>query len=291
MKSMTGYGRGESENGELRLTVEIKTVNNRYCEIIIKQPRQYMALEDKIKKYISAHIERGRVEVFINTKEKAEKTGEIKINFAQALAYDKALAQLSKEVGTEYQPDVYHLFNLPDVICHEDSEEDLDAIWLMLEEALKEALAQHLQMRQKEGDLICADMLQKLQNLENFAAEVEKRAPMVAENYREKLTSRLNEVLGAAELDQERLAQEVAIFGEKCCIDEELVRLKSHFTQFREIITAKGPVGRKLDFLIQEMNRETNTIGSKANDLAITSAVVEMKSELEKLREQVQNIE
>ena len=123
MKSMTGYGRGESENGELRLTVEIKTVNNRYCEIIIKQPRQYMALEDKIKKYISAHIERGRVEVFINTKEKAEKTGEIKINFAQALAYDKALAQLSKEVGTEYQPDVYRLFNLPDVICHEDSEE------------------------------------------------------------------------------------------------------------------------------------------------------------------------
>lgn len=291
MKSMTGYGRGESENGELRLTVEIKTVNNRYCEIIIKQPRQYMALEDKIKKYISAHIERGRVEVFINTKEKAEKTGEIKINFAQALAYDKALAQLSKEVGTEYQPDVYRLFNLPDVICHEDSEEDLDAIWLMLEEALKEALTQHLQMRQKEGDLICADMLQKLQNLENFAAEVEKRAPMVAENYREKLTSRLNEVLGAAELDQERLAQEVAIFGEKCCIDEELVRLKSHFTQFREIIAAKGPVGRKLDFLIQEMNRETNTIGSKANDLAITSAVVEMKSELEKLREQVQNIE
>ena len=279
MKSMTGYGRGESENGELRLTVEIKTVNNRYCEIIIKQPRQYMALEDKIKKYISAHIERGRVEVFINTKEKAEKTGEIKINFAQALAYDKALAQLSKEVGTEYQPDVYRLFNLPDVICHEDSEEDLDAIWLMLEEALKEALTQHLHMRQK------------LQNLENFAAEVEKRAPMVAENYREKLTSRLNEVLGAAELDQERLAQEVAIFGEKCCIDEELVRLKSHFTQFREIITAKGPVGRKLDFLIQEMNRETNTIGSKANDLAITSAVVEMKSELEKLREQVQNIE
>ena len=291
MKSMTGYGRGESENGELRLTVEIKTVNNRYCEIIIKQPRQYMALEDKIKKYISAQMERGRVEVFINTKEKAEKTGEIKINFAQALAYDKALAQLSKEVGTEYQPDVYRLFNLPDVICHEDSEEDLDAIWLMLEEALKEALTQHLQMRQKEGDLICADMLQKLQNLENFAAEVEKRAPMVAENYREKLTSRLNEVLGAAELDQERLAQEVAIFGEKCCIDEELVRLKSHFTQFREIIAAKGPVGRKLDFLIQEMNRETNTIGSKANDLAITSAVVEMKSELEKLREQVQNIE
>ena len=231
------------------------------------------------------------MEVFINTKEKAEKTGEIKINFAQALAYDKALAQLSKEVGTEYQPDVYRLFNLPDVICHEDSEEDLDAIWLMLEEALKEALTQHLQMRQKEGDLICADMLQKLQNLENFAAEVEKRAPMVAENYREKLTSRLNEVLGAAELDQERLAQEVAIFGEKCCIDEELVRLKSHFTQFREIIAAKGPVGRKLDFLIQEMNRETNTIGSKANDLAITSAVVEMKSELEKLREQVQNIE
>ena len=289
MKSMTGYGRGESENGELRLTVEIKTVNNRYCEIIIKQPRQYMALEDKIKKYISAHIERGRVEVFINTKEKAEKTGEIKINFAQALAYDKALAQLSKEVGTEYQPDVYRLFNLPDVICHEDSEEDLDAIWLMLEEALKEALAQHLQMRQKEGDLICTDMLQKLQNLENFAAEVEKRAPMVAENYREKLTSRLNEVLGAAELDQERLAQEVAIFGEKCCIDEELVRLKSHFTQFREIITTKGPVGRKLDFLIQEMNREANTIGSKCSDAQMAQNVVNLKSEIEKMREQIQN--
>lgn len=291
MKSMTGYGRGESENEKIRLTVEIKTVNNRYCEIIIKQPRQYMALEDKIKKYISAHIERGRVEVFINTKEKIENAGEIKINYAQALAYNKALAQLASELRVEYQPEVYRLFNLPEVICHEDDEEDLEEVWAMLEEALAQALAQHLQMRQNEGNLILSDMLQKLQALESLAQKVSERAPMVAENYRQKLTSRLEEVLGANELDQDRLLQEVAIFGEKCCIDEELVRLQSHFAQFKDIVTAQGSIGRKLDFLIQEMNRETNTIGSKANDLEITSAVVEMKSELEKLREQVQNIE
>ena len=291
MKSMTGYGRGESENEKLRLTVEIKTVNNRYCEIIIKQPRQYMALEDKIKKYVSAHIERGRVEVFINTREKADNTGDIRINYAQALAYNKALQQLAQELGAEYRPEVYRLFNLPEVICHEDDEEDLEEVWLMLEEALSQALAQHLQMRQKEGDLIAADMMQKLDSLEEWTKKVSERAPMVAENYRQRLTGRLNEILGANEPDKERLAQEVAIFGEKCCIDEELVRLQSHFAQFKNIAAANGTVGRKLDFLIQEMNRETNTIGSKANDLEITSAVVEMKSELEKLREQVQNIE
>ena len=152
---------------------------------------------------------------------------------------------------------------------------------------MAQALAQHLQMRQNEGNLILNDMLQKLQALESLAQKVSARAPMVAENYRQRLTSRLEEILGASELDQDRLMQEVAIFGEKCCIDEELVRLQSHFAQFKDIIAAKGSIGRKLDFLIQEMNRETNTIGSKANDLEITSAVVEMKSELEKLREQV----
>lgn len=291
MKSMTGYGRGESESNELRMTVEIKTVNNRYCEIIVKQPRQYMALEDKIKKYISTHIERGRVEVFINTKEKLENSSEVKINFAQALEYNEALKKLATEVGIDYTPDVYRLLNLPDVLHHEDDEADLDEIWFLLEQALNQALMQHLQMRQNEGNLILNDMLQKLANLEGLAEQVGERAPLVAENYRQKLESRLSDVLGANELDQERLAQEVAIFGEKCCIDEELVRLQSHFGQFKTIVADNGSIGRKLDFLIQEMNRETNTIGSKANDLEITSLVVEMKSELEKLREQVQNIE
>ena len=291
MKSMTGYDIGEFDNGIIKMTVEIKAVNNRYCEVIIKQPRQYMALEDKIKKYIISNIERGRVEVFINTKELSSENSEIKINHQQALAYDAALRELAEKLQTEYNPDVYRLLSLPEVISREDKEEDLDKTWEMLEQALSEAMAQHQQMRVSEGEAIKKDMYLKLAALEELVKKVAERSPLVTENFRAKLNSRINEILGENNVDQERLAQEVAYFGEKSCIDEELVRLQSHFKQFRNIAEASGGIGRKLDFLIQEMNRETNTIGSKANDLTITSLVVEMKSELEKLREQVQNIE
>lgn len=291
MKSMTGYGRGESENANIRMTVEIKAVNNRYCEVVIKQPRQYMALEDKIKKYIAAHIERGRVEVFINTKEISNAKSEIKIDFAQALVYNNALKELAAQVGVDYTPDVYRLFGLPEVICRDEEEADLEEIWVMMEQALVQAMQQHQEMRQTEGATIKKDMYLKLANLEELAQQVTARSPLVTENYRVKLSGRINEILGENAVDPERLAQEVAYFGEKSCIDEELVRLQSHFAQFKKIAETPGGVGRKLDFLIQEMNRETNTIGSKANDLEITSLVVEMKSELEKLREQVQNIE
>ena len=291
MKSMTGYGRGEVDNGIVKMTVEIKAVNNRYCEVIIKQPRQYMALEDKIKKYIISNIERGRVEVFINTKELSAANSDIKINQERALAYNEALKELAEKLGIDYRADVYRLFTLPEVITHEDAEEDLDNIWAMLERALTEAMAQHQQMRITEGENIKKDMYSKLANLQELVSQVNERSPLVTENYRMKLSSRINEILGENNVDQERLAQEVAYFGEKSCIDEELVRLQSHFKQFKNIAESSGGIGRKLDFLIQEMNRETNTIGSKANDLAITALVVEMKSELEKLREQVQNIE
>ena len=291
MKSMTGYGRGEYDNGVIKMTVEIKAVNNRYCEVIIKQPRQYMALEDKIKKYIISNIERGRVEVFVNTKEISSENSEIKIDQERALAYDLVLRELTEKLHSQYNPDVYRLLSLPEVITHEDKEEDLDETWEMLQQALVEAMAQHQQMRITEGEAIKKDMYLKLATLEELVKKVTERSPLVTENYRTKLTNRINEILGENDVVQERLAQEVAYFGEKSCIDEELVRLQSHFKQFKTIAESSGGIGRKLDFLIQEMNRETNTIGSKANDLEITSLVVEMKSELEKLREQVQNIE
>ena len=207
------------------------------------------------------------------------------------MQYHQDLSQLAARLGEAYQLDIYRLAELPGVIVEEDAEEDLKAVWPVLKAALEEALAQHMAMRQTEGERIRVDMLDKLEGLKRLAADIASRSGEVLEAYRVKLRARITELSEGVEINEERLAQEVAYFAEKSCIDEELVRLSSHFAQFEQIVNGAGDVGRKLDFLVQEMNRETNTIGSKANDLTIAQLVVEMKSELEKIREQVQNIE
>lgn len=291
MKSMTGYGRGESSNGQLKVVVEIKAVNHRYGEITVKQPRQYLALEDKVKKLAQSYVERGRVEIFVRSQELAGAKGDVQIDQARALAYHQGLQALAEALGEDYQLDIYRLAALPDVIIEEEREANLDAVWPVLEAALREAMANHLRMRETEGASIQQDMLQKLGGLAALTARIAERSALVPLAYKERLQLRIAELAGDALVSEERLAQEVAYFSEKSCIDEELVRLQSHFSQFKSIAEEEGSIGRKLDFLIQEMNRETNTIGSKANDLAIGQIVVEMKSELEKLREQVQNIE
>lgn len=291
MLSMTGYGRGEFDDGALKIVVEIKSVNNRYGEFAIKQPRNYLALEDKIKKCAANFIERGRVEIFIRSQDLTLKSRNTRINHERALAYHEELKKLCMNLKEGYHFDVYQLAALPEVIVEEEAQEDLENVWLVMEQALMTALKQHTMMRQQEGKVIAEDLLHKLAVLQSLHEAVSLRSPKVTAAYQERLQQRLGELLHDVAVDRERLAQEVAIFAEKSCIDEELVRLKSHFEQFAKIMTAKGSIGRKLDFLIQEMNRETNTIGSKANDLATSQLVVEMKSELEKIREQIQNIE
>ncbi|MBQ3508876.1 MAG: YicC family protein [Peptococcaceae bacterium] len=291
MRSMTGYGRGEGDNGALKIVVEVKAVNHRYSEITIKQPRLFLALEDKMKKVIGEYIERGKVDVFVRTQELADAEKPVQIDQQRALAYHQALQQLAATVGGSYTPDPYRLMTLPDVILKEENEPDVKALWPLMEQVLRQAMENHVAMREQEGAHIGENLREKVAGLQKLAAQVTERSPQILVEYKEKLEGRIAELLANAAVDPERLAQEVAYFAEKSCIDEELVRLQSHFEQFYIIADQTGSIGRKLDFLIQEMNRETNTIGSKANDLETGRLVVEMKSELEKVREQVQNIE
>ena len=282
MRSMTGFGRGESDNGALKIVVEVKAVNHRYSEITVKQPRQFLALEDKMKKVVGEYIERGKVDVFVRTQELADAEKPVQIDQKRALAYHEALKGLAEELGTTYHVDPFRLMTLPEVIVKEESEPDMKALWPVMEAALRQAMDNHIAMRDQEGAHIEENLREKVAGLQQLAAQVADRSPVVLSEYKEKLESRIAELLANATVDPERLAQEVAYFAEKSCIDEELVRLQSHFEQFYTIADQKGSIGRKLDFLIQEMNRETNTIGSKANDLEIGRLVVEMKSELEK---------
>lgn len=292
MRSMTGYGRGEGDNGALSIVIEVKAVNHRYSEITIKQPRQFLALEDKMKKVISSYIERGKVDVFVRTKELAEASKPVQVDNQRALAYHEAMLELTAMIpGAAYKPDPYRLLTLPDVICQSDDEPDVKEIWPLMEQVLRQAMENHVAMREQEGAHIGDNLREKVAGMQQLTAQVAERSPLVLADYKEKLEARIAELLNNAAVEPERLAQEVAYFAEKSCIDEELVRLQSHFEQFYKIADQSGSIGRKLDFLIQEMNRETNTIGSKANDLETGRLVVEMKSELEKLREQVQNIE
>ena len=288
---MTGYGRGESDNGMLKIVVEVKAVNHRYSEITIKQPRMFLALEDKMKKVIGEYIERGKVDVFVRTQELADAEKPVQIDQQRALAYHSAMQQLADAVGAAYAADPYRLLTLPDVILKEENEPDVKALWPLMEQALRQAMEHHVAMREQEGAHIGDNLREKVAGLQQLAAQVSDRSPLILVDYKERLEARIAELLDNAAVDPERLAQEVAYFAEKSCIDEELVRLQSHFEQFYQIADQTGSIGRKLDFLIQEMNRETNTIGSKANDLETGRLVVEMKSELEKVREQVQNIE
>lgn len=291
MRSMTGYGRGEGDNGALKIVVEVKAVNHRYSEVTIKQPRLFLALEDKMKKVIGEYIERGKVDVFVRTQELADAEKPVQIDTKRALAYHETMAQLADRLGVSYAADPYRLLTLPEVIIKEDDEPDVKALWPLMEQVLRQAMEQHVAMREQEGAHIGDNLREKVAGLQQLAAQVAERSPFILVDYKEKLEGRIAELLDNAAVDAERLAQEVAYFAEKSCIDEELVRLQSHFEQFYQIAEQKGSIGRKLDFLIQEMNRETNTIGSKANDLETGRLVVEMKSELEKVREQVQNIE
>lgn len=292
IKSMTGYGRGEACAEGRRFTVELKSVNNRFCEVILRQPRSLAQIEDKIKRRIQERVNRGRVDGYISIEETGEITPAVKVDKALAVAYHKAMEELKESLSISDVISIKDLISLPNVISLEQPEENVEEWLAAVEEATDRALDGLLAMRQNEGQRLKTDILQRADEIHRLILEqVSERAPLVVQEHREKLSQRLAEWLEGGVIDETRLAAEVAIFTDRADISEEIVRLSSHLQQLKEILAEGGPVGRKLDFLVQEMNREINTIGSKANDLVITNAVVNAKSELEKIREQVQNIE
>lgn len=294
MRSMTGFGRGEKEANGHQFTIEIKTVNSRYLETNLRIPHQFNALEASVRAIMKERIARGKADVSIRYVNHSDDQGSIWVNTIKMGEYVKALSEAAEQFGLENDLKMSNLVNLPGVVESEAADEDLETIAPVLKDALNEAIDNLNAMRLKEGEILKEDFALKLTELEDHVIAVEKMAPTVVSGYKEKLYARMDEYLDKAKLQQidtARLEQEVTIFSDKCCIDEELTRLHSHIRQYREIIEKKEPIGRQLDFLTQELNRECNTIASKSNDLEITRHALAMKNIVEKIREQIQNIE
>ena len=298
LKSMTGFGRGQYEDENFSVTVEMKTVNHRYNEVAIRLPRFLNPLEDKIRKTILKTVNRGRIDVFINADYTSSENCTLKVDKNLAAAYHKALQEVGAAIGLEElninsAQEVMYLSRCQDVINVKEGFFDVETVWPKVEQAVKEALDNLVTMRETEGGNIYGDFIYRADLIAEKLTKIEERSPMVVEEYQAKLTDRLNNLLADHNIavEPERLLQEVAIFADRASITEEIVRLKSHIKQFKNIINSDQPVGRKLDFLIQEFNREANTIASKANDYTLAQIVVEIKAEIEKIREQIQNIE
>ena len=290
VKSMTGYGRCHIEEDGREMTVEVKSVNHRFLDVSYRLSRALSFLDDAVRKGVGARLARGHVDVFVSYANHRQDVREVRVDTALAVAYQAALRELGAAVGKEADIPLSDYTRLPDVLTVQEKEEDQQAVRALFERALDGALDALVVMRGQEGDRMRADILEKISHIEAIRDRIDVRAPLVVAEYREKLQQRIA-ALTEGEIDEARLLTEVAIFADRAAIDEELVRLKSHAAAIRDTVALDEPVGRKLDFLVQELNREVNTIGSKASDTLIAQAVVEAKGEIEKLREQVQNIE
>lgn len=292
LKSMTGYGKGERSNNDFKIKAELKSVNHRYLDITVKLPRYLIYLEESIKKLVKERLGRGKVDVFINLDFESLSSLEVKVDIPLAMSFKQALSDLKEQLQLDDSIRLGNILSIPDVIRTEKRDLDEASVWETLKGALESALDQISSMREAEGLQLKLDMLAKLNVIEGIVEEVRSRSPRVVEEYKKKLNDRVQSLLeDPSVIDQDRLALEVAIYADKSSIDEELTRMNSHIGQFRAIVDEEGAVGRKLDFLIQEFNREVNTMGSKSSDSIIVNKVVELKSEIEKIREQVQNIE
>ncbi|MBE6044149.1 YicC/YloC family endoribonuclease [Clostridium thermopalmarium] len=292
VRSMTGFGRGMTREGTSRsFIIEIKSVNHRYFDLNIKIPRNLLSLENKIRETIKAKINRGKVDVFIN--QSIYENDDVEVYFNEKLA-DSYLACL-KKIKDRYEViddiSVSLIAKFPDVITAEKKEENLEEIWSNLREPLNEAIDSLIKMRENEGTKLREDIIVKCTAIGELVSQIEEKSPLVVEDYKNKLNSRIAELLNTSEVDETRIAMEVALFADKAAIDEEIVRLKSHIAQLKQTLDKDEPIGRKLDFIVQEMNRETNTISSKANDLGILNLTINVKNYIEKIREQIQNIE
>ena len=291
MRSMTGYGRCQIAEDGREMTVEVKSVNHRFLDISCRLGRNLMFLDDAVRAGVGAKLARGHVDVFVTYANHRQDAREVRVDTALAKAYQDGFEQLAGALGEAGKmPSLADYARLPDVLTVQEREEDQQTVRALFERALGGALDALIAMREAEGERLRADVLEKAANLEALQGLIATRAPLVVEDYRERLNQRLSQLLNG-EIDESRLATEVAIFADRAAIDEELVRLLSHIAQVRQTVELKEPVGRKLDFLVQELGREVNTIGSKAQDTSIAQWVVQAKGEIEKLREQVQNIE
>ena len=292
IKSMTGYGRAKKTLNKRDITVEVRSVNNRYLDCTVKMPRMYTFAEDAIKQRVQKAVSRGKVDVFISVDASAADVAKVTVNQELAAGYAQALRQLAEICNSEaYKVTPETLARFPDVLTVTKADEDLETVSADLCEVLDEALAAYNAMRAVEGRKLAEDILHRLSTIEEYTTQVEKRSPDTVKEYREKLTARMQEVLQNTTIDPQRILTEAAIYADKIAVDEETVRLRSHVSQLRGMVESDEPMGRKMDFLIQEVNRESNTIGSKCNDVSIASIVVGLKAEVEKMREQVQNVE
>ena len=291
IKSMTGYGRARMTLNKRDITVEVRSVNNRYLDCTVKMPRMYTFAEDAIKQRVQKAISRGKVDVFISVDATAADVAKVSVNRELAAGYAAALRELAGVCGTELHVTPEQLSRFPDILTVTKADEDLETVSADLCTVLDEALTAYNAMRAVEGTKLAEDILGRLSTIVDYTAQVEKRSPETVREYREKLTSRMQEVLQSTSIDPQRILTEAAIYADKVAVDEETVRLRSHVAQLRTMVASDEPMGRKMDFLIQEVNRESNTIGSKCNDVEIARVVVGLKAEVEKMREQVQNVE
>ena len=291
VKSMTCYGRHKSVLHGRTLVIEVKSVNNRYLDCNVRLPRVYICAEDGVQRRVKEVISRGKVDVYVNMENNTEEAVSVTLNQPVAAGYMEALRKMAETFGLAPAVSIDLLSKFPDVFKVDKVPENLEELTADIHAVAEEALRDFDAMRCREGEKLEADLLGRLDTLEDFTHQVEQRSPQTVADYRARLTAKLQEVLADRQLDESRVLTEAAIFADKVAVDEETVRLHSHIAQFRDMLAGGSPIGRKLDFLIQEMNRETNTIGSKCNNLEISTIVVNMKAEIEKIREQVQNIE
>ena len=291
IKSMTGYGKSEQTIDSLNVTVEIKSVNHRYFEFSARVPREYGFLEEKLKKYCNSLITRGKVECYVSVEDLEEREMEVNVNETLAAGYVKALKELSERFGLKDDISAVTLSRYPDVITLHKASEDEERIWNAVKTVAETAVSKFIEMRETEVSKLRGDILSRADYIIECVEFIEGRSPETVREYNEKLKQRMKELLGDAAVDEQRLLNEAAIYADKIAVDEETVRLRSHISQLREFMNSIEAIGRKLDFLVQEINREANTIGSKAQDVDIAKKVIAIKAEVEKIREQVQNIE
>lgn len=291
IKSMTGFGRCEIADKERKITVEMKAVNHRYLDVNIKMPKKLNFFESSIRTLLKEYIQRGKVDIFITYEDYTENNVILKYNQELAAEYVKYIRQMAEDFSLNNDLQACTLSRHPEVLTMEEQTVDEDALWATLEKAIRGAAEQFVETRIKEGNNLRDDLMQKLDGMIQYVDEIEKRSPEIIAEYRQKLQDKVNELLNDTQIEESRLATEVTLFADKICTDEETVRLKSHILATKETLSQGGSIGRKLDFIAQEMNREANTILSKANDLTVSDIAINLKTDIEKVREQIQNIE
>lgn len=291
LKSMTGFGRGEDTVNGRHIVFEVKSVNHKFFEQNARLSRGYLFLEEKLKGYLQERLSRGKIDVFLQIENMEEAGVEVEVNLALAEGYFKALRQLQERFDLPDKPSVALLSRYPDIFTVHKAPEDEEAVWQAVLRVVEPTVDSLLRMRETEGARLRADIMEKAGNALALVDKIEELAPDAVREYRERLRAKIQELLQDTRFDEQRVLTEVALFADKTAIDEEIVRLRSHFAQLDKLVNASEPVGRKIDFLVQEMNREANTIGSKSQNPAIAYLVVDLKSEIEKIREQVQNVE